>query len=727
MLQHRLHLEWLLVAIASCLLVAVAAGQGWLRAVDNRIYDIALPLAAPPIDDRILIVEIDDASLAEIGRWPWAREAHRRLFDVLATARPAAVGYDVLFMEQADGDAALAASVARARMVYLAGVIEPDPVTGKLRLVRPLPAILQASAGIGGVQLLPDRDGVIRGAETAIMTDAGLLPQLPTRLARRAVPGAFDKVGRDRFRIAFAGRDAFPRVSFARLAAGEVPPGMIAGKLLLVGATAAGMGDIHPVPSSSGSLMSGVEIQANILNTLIGGHAIHSPSPLALAVISLVPLLVLLAGFLRFAPAANIVLAIALATGVLAVSVALLPLVHVWIAPGAMLAGMLLVHALWGWRRLTVMNHFVVAQASALAADPGVVMAARGAAVGGDAIAREADRLEGLVRQVRDLRRFVGDVVEHLPGAICVVDGKDRVILANRAAEKLFGTAPQGRLMAELIARIERDERREVVQFRSPAGQSLLMADAELAGDHRIVTFADVTELQAAADERDETLHFLSHDLRSPNAAIVTLLDAQAFAGERDEGTGLTRKAVEQIRAHARHGLRLADDFVQLARARGRTIMPEPVDLCDLAREAADMVWPSANARNIRVTERASAEEVWVMGDRSLLLRAVLNLLDNAVKFAPVDAIVEMIVDSEGDRAILAVSGPGPAMTPARAARPFALFADGRAADRAGTVGLGLAFVQTAAQRHGGEATYAYREGFGAEFRIILPLATMDD
>lgn len=726
-LGARLHVEWWLVAIASCLLVAVAAAQGWLRPVDDRIYDLALPLVSPAADDRILIVEIDDASLAEIGRWPWDRKEHARLFEVLAKARPAAVGYDVLFVEPGSGDADLAAAIARTGTVILSAAIAGEPDAARPRIEPPLGRLARAAAGVGAVQLLPDDDGVIRGAEQVIETDAGPFPQLPTLLARKASPGRFAKPDTARFRIAFAGKDAFHRIPFARIAAGEVPVQLLTGKIVLVGASAAGMGDNHPVPSSAGSLLPGAEIQANILNTLIGGHEISVLSPLTMAVLSLVPLLLLLAAFLRVAPAANLLIAIGLALGSLTISVALLPLAHMWMPPGAMLAGLVLVPALWGWRRLSVMNHFVIGQATTLASDPGVVLAPRARHGRGDAIAREAARLEGLVGQVRELRRFVSDVVEHMPDAICVVDRDDRVILANLSAEQLFGTAPQGWAMAGLIARIDRDDRRDLPQFRSPSGRSLLMADASIADGHRIVTFADVTDLQAAADERDETLHFLSHDLRSPNAAIVSLLDAHTFAPRQDGATALPERAVEQIRTHARHGLRLADDFVQLARARGRTIVPEPVDLCDVAREAADMVWPLATSRNIRVAELSSPDEVWVMGDRSLLLRATINLLDNAVKFAPAGATIDSTVSANGDEAVLAVSGPSPAMPPARAAKPFALFADGRDADRAGTAGLGLAFVQTVAQRHGGKASYAYREGFGAEFRIVLPLAAMDD
>ena len=73
------------------------------------------------------------------------------------------------------------------------------------------------------------------------------------------------------------------------------------------------------------------------------------------------------------------------------------------------------------------------------------------------------------------------------------------------------------------------------------------------------------------------------------------------------------------------------------------------------------------------------------------------------------------------------VPARGPASPPGREPGPLALLADGRPADGTGSVGLGLAFVQTTALRHGGEASHTYHENFGSEFRITLPLAPPED
>ncbi len=730
MLTRRLHAEWALVAILSCLLVAFAARGAWLGALDNRIYDLASGLAAPAADDRILIAEIDDASLHEIGRWPWPRQVHARALTMLAGYKPAGTAYDVLFFEPSADDAALSAAIRLARPVYLPSVIGDDG-SGAAPLTAPAPGVADPAVPQSVAQLLPDGDGTIRRAEAALDVQGKRIAQLPTLLARTVHDGSRRGETDTRFLIAYAGKDAFRRISFSSLAKGEVPAALVRGKLVLVGATAPGLGDMHPVPLAAGSLLSGVEIQANIVNTLLGGTAIAAPGGWPMAAIALLPLIVLLIGFLRITPSRNLVLATVLVVATPVLSIALLPLARVWLPPSATMAGILLVHALWGWRRLTVVNRFLVAEADAILREPGVIASIGAAGLGGDTIATEAARLQAAIAQVRYLRSFIGQVIEQFPGAVLVMDAEDKVVLANGAATRLSGNGLLGAPSRSVMSLMFESAPSSGEPVRDRAGRSLLMSEAVMDGDLRIVSFADITELQRAADEREDLLQFLSHDLRSPNAAIVWLLETQDLEAEKaDSGVlpaRLPSPLIEQIRGHARHGLRLADSFVQLVRARRRPLTEEPVDLSDVAREAADMVTTHARSRQTRLTNASEAGELWVLGDQGMLVRAVINLLENAIKFGPDGAEIDYSVRQRGEEVVFGVTGPGPPMPAGRKADPFALYAEGRSADGKGSVGLGLAFVQTTAQRHKGRATYSYREGFGATFEIVLPLALLDD
>ena len=725
MIRRRLYVEWALVALAAGLIVWLATTNARLSVFDNRFYDVASRLVTPAADDRILIVEIDDASLRATGRWPWPRSEHARLLETLARYRPAAVAYDVLFLDEAEDDPALARALQSVRPVFLPAVIERD-ATGRI-VSRWLPSapLLRSATATGTAELEPDSDGVVR--RTGRSADDPL-PSLPDLLLEVVQGKPLARpLAQSRFLINYAGPGAFRRVSFASLVAGEVPPALVENKLVLVGATAAGLGTMQNVPARAGRLQSGVEVLANVLNTQLTDAEIRTPTRTTVALLSLIPLVILMAGFLRLSPSACFALACGLAVTVTIASFAALPLLHLWVPPTAALAGLLLVHVMWGWRRLSVVSRFVMAQTSRLSAEPGVVAAPRSRLLGGDTISQEANRLAAMIDQIRTLHAFVARAIESLPDAVCVVSAEGRIDLANRAAQSLFGDRLAGARIEDVTAQLSPAPDGEHSLLRHADGRSFMQANSDLPDGSRIVSFADVTELQRIADERDDILQFLSHDIRTPNAAIVTLLETEQIAQRKTGTTPVTEATVEQIRLHARHALRLADDFVQLARARRRPMTFDPIDVCDIAREAADMVWPRARARAVTVTEASDPDEIWIMGDRSMVLRAAINLLENAVKFAPSGSEVTYAVSVVHDRAVLCVHGPGPAMPAGRAANPFALYAEGRAADDTGSLGLGLAFVQTTALRHDGEVSHTHREGYGSAFRMIFPLAKPED
>lgn len=727
MLRRRLYGEWIVVMLIAAAIAWFGTADERIAQFDNRLFDRASQLVTPAVDERILIVEIDEASLETLGRWPWSRDDHARLLDVLARYRPLAVGYSVLFLDPSPQDEALARSLHRAGNVYLAAINGHSESAGGAREL-PTPQLTSAAAGLGSVDLAADEDGVVRRIPSIENAPGALLP-LYRQLARAA--GVREARPSASQLIAYAPPGRFRRISFAALASGEVPAASVQGKLLLVGATAAGLASQQPVPSHAGGLLSGVEVEANMLNTLLSQAGIRAVPLYVTAWLAMLPAILLMAGFLRLSPSASSWLAAGLALAIVAACLVLLAGFQLWFAPSGALLALGVAYVLWGWRRLTIIARFVVARVRSLEDEPGIMLATS-TRQGGDLVGRDTNRLEDLIEQLRTLRRFVSEAIDHLPAAICVIDGEGRVVLANRAATGLFGPGMVGQSAALLGESLSPVPDAEHGLLRDAAGNFHLAAEAELPGQLRILSYADVTELQRIAEERDDILQFLSHDIRSPNAAIVTLLETDQLA-ERS-GTAPPAAMLEAIHLHARHALKLADDFVQLARARRRVMEPEALDLCDVAREAADMVWPRAHAKGLKVTDRCEDGEIWVLGDRSMILRAAINLLENAVKFAPPDSSgVTFGVSQQSDCAVLSVSGTGPAMPPGRAAAPFALYAQGRDADGTASLGLGLAFVQTVAARHGGRTGYEYlpsgRDGEDgiALFSLALPLAQIEE
>jgi adenylate cyclase len=310
---------------------------GFLTQLDLAIDDARLRGGMPHTrDPRIVIVDVDEASLARIGRWPWPRARVAALADELfVRQRAAVVGFDMVFAEPDADDARLAASLAGRPAVlgfFLAagpstahvGVL-PAPVFDRTALqgrpvaftrwsgftanVAPLAA---AAPRAGFFNALPDVDGNVRSVPLVAELDDRHYETLALAMLRRFggdpavrplpppqrwLPAGYDGLAgielqqaRDRLVIAVDARVAvrvpyrgaggpgggsFDYVSAADLLDGRVEPGRLAGKLVLVGSTAPGVYDLRSTPVSA--VYPGVEVHASLLSGLLDGRGATSP------------------------------------------------------------------------------------------------------------------------------------------------------------------------------------------------------------------------------------------------------------------------------------------------------------------------------------------------------------------------------------------------------------------------------------------------------------------
>ncbi|WP_172448546.1 CHASE2 domain-containing protein [Caulobacter mirabilis] len=759
-------IEWLTVAVIATLAVALlAAGQLTQRA-DNVIFDTLAKLSVRAPSEEIVIVTIDNRSIAALGRWPWPRSHHDAGLRRLAEARPKAVGYDVLFVDP-DRDPAQDIRLADAMKttpVYLPMTFDvPGQDGAAFDPLPPVEPLRAAAAGIGQVNVEFDPDGVVRRAFLSESDGRRVWPHLTELLYRaergrpspayeRADAGASAPVvgalTRERpVLISFAGPPGhFRSISFVDLFRGEVPSEFLRGKLVLVGATADGLGDRHATPLSGGTrVMPGVELQANLLDALLTDSTITPAEAWGRIVFAVVPLWLLLAGFLWLRPRANMALGLGLMIGVVGLSMMLFLLAEVWIGPVTALAGLLLVYPLWSWRRLEASSAYMVEELRQFAEEPDVLSALSrgGAAPPSDVIGRQLDLLSRAIARARDLRRFVTDALQGLPDATLVTGLDERVIIANREAEQLFeglsGRPAVGAQVADLTATMsvvepdaeaDGDEANQAsgaadIEMETPRGETFNVRRTALTDvDGRpagwIVRFTDITALKAAGRQREHILQLLTHDMRSPQVSILAVLEN---AGKAE----VKPPVAARIAGYARRTLALADSFVHLARAETRQYVLEEVDLGDLLIEAVDDLWPQSQARKITVSTDVGDSEHLVMADRSLLTRVLINLIGNAVKYGREAGRVDCRVfarDGDGGREIVCeVADDGPGMSEEQLAHLFERF--WRSAETRGIdgVGLGLAFVQAVVKRHGGAVSCRSRLGEGATFSVSLPAA----
>ena len=742
-MRSRLLLEWLLVAGLAILALCLLVSYRLTERPDNLAYDAIMRLR-PAIASDVVIVAIDESSLGTIGRWPWPRAVHARLIDRLAAARPAAIGYDVLFVEPSADDARLAQAIGRAGNVVLPLTFSVPGTNGApFDLQVPVPAVAQAARAIGHADLTTDPDGIFRRA-SLLAGDArahwpGFAEQIqrtlsghpsPAFLRSTAAPLSADRFGfSSPILIPFAGAAGTHRtVSFGAVLRGEVPPELLRGKVLLVGSTASGSGDQYPVPSGA---MPGVEILANLIDALTRDHVIRPLGPGTTLAAALVPLFILLGALLVLPPRVNVVLGVALMGLVVAVSAGLLLCADLWLPPTAALAGLLIVYPLWAWRRLEAANAYMVEELTRLRGEADALPMRSAGPHGGwfqEAIARQTALLHMAIGRVRDLRRFFADSLQALPDATLVTDQAGTVLVANRAADALFGPST-GMALDTLLGRLAPDRSGEEAadgarEIATADGRTLVLAvvplnDAQGQRAGSIARLTDITEIRLATRQREDALQLLTHDMRSPQASILALL-------ERKDEDAQTLRA--RIAGYARRTLKLADDFVHYARAESGRHTQELLDFAAILVEAADDQWALAQAKAIRVETPDAEEEYLVRGDRSLLSRMLTNLIGNAIKYSDGGTIVRCTLTREPAPSTptgmlccrIADQGHGIAAEDLEAI--FQPFRRSRGVEGAGA-GLGLAFVRTVVQRHGGTIAVESRQGEGTIFSLRLPIA----
>jgi signal transduction histidine kinase len=138
-----------------------------------------------------------------------------------------------------------------------------------------------------------------------------------------------------------------------------------------------------------------------------------------------------------------------------------------------------------------------------------------------------------------------------------------------------------------------------------------------------------------------------------------------------------------------------------------------------------DEFWASAKKRGIELVVRTPLPAAYVRGDQTLLMRALCNLIDNAIKYSPAGTRIECGIDAAPGYWRASVRDHGQGIAPqdlARLFEPFSRVGVDTKTD-VGGAGLGLAFVRTVAQRHGGEVEVTSELGAGSIFTLRLPMA----
>lgn len=721
--QRRLAAEWLGLLIGGVLLAVFLVHRDVTRRIDFSMLDFAASLTTQEPADDIAIVAIDERSLASVGEWPWSRATHARLIDNLRKAGAKIVLYDVLFVEPGDpaDDALLAAAIAQHGKVVLPFSFVPTLNQAEgTEPSYPLPALVDAAAALGHIQVTPDDDGAVRRFALGLQIDGQSYRHFVPAALALADPGItiMNTAPGGRWPIVpFRPANSYPVIPADAVLNATVPPELVAGRIILIGATAQGMGDNHPVPSRHISLMSGVETQANLLDSLRSNALIHELPRSMAAALAGIALVAQFLAFWKFSPRSGLGVSLAVLGLTAGFATALVPLAHVWIPPGTALLVVVLAYPLWSWRRLTIVSGYLQLEAERLMAATGETTIPAGF----DMVARQVNRLRQLVGEVSDALEFVRSAIEASPDAILVVDANNSVLLANQAASHLFNETPDpiGQSLADLYINQSLCIDRTNTEIALPDGRAFLFASATLAGKlmegegNRIIAFRDITEIRRTQRENEELFQFLSHDMRSPQVAILAL--TQELGADK-------RQLAEQIRSQAQLTLGLADGFVQLARVQETSPNFADHDLSFLIEETIDQIHTLAVRKNITLQRDIPADPIFAEVDPAQIARMASNLIGNAVKYTQEGGLISIsLALVSTDEVQITVADNGPGLPPERLNDPFMRF--GTRSNAGGpSAGLGLAFVKRVVDAHHGRIDMQSGPKTGTIFEITLPL-----
>jgi len=348
----------------------------------------------------------------------------------------------------------------------------------------------------------------------------------------------------------------------------------------------------------------------------------------------------------------------------------------------------------------------------------------------------ERGRLLG--RQGSEQEAVLGSMIE----GVLAVDARQRIVSLNRAAADLLGIDPVGvvgRPIQEVVRNadlrqfaIDSIDRGEPVEddivLRAARDRVLRVRGTPLedasGGGGAVVVVEDITDIRHLESVRRDFVANVSHELKTPVASIKgfveTLLDG------RVDDPADRRRFLEIVGRQAdRLGL-IIEDLLSLSRveqAEGMGDLPvEGVAIAELLREVASECGPRAEAREIPL-EFECPPDLAAEVNAPLLEQALINLVDNAIKYSEPGRPVRVEAAATGAGIEFAVSDRGAGIAAEHLPRLFERFyrVDKGRSRKLGGTGLGLSIVKHIAQAHGGGVSVESEPGKGSTFRIVVP------
>jgi signal transduction histidine kinase/CHASE2 domain-containing sensor protein len=725
------------------LLSSIPIVREWQLRLADSFFRIA---PQPGQRSRVVVVSIDDQSLQQYGRWPWSRELLVEITNKLAQAGAGPIGLDILLSEpqtsEADRDLARAFRAAGRVVVVdkIAGF------SGTPRWIEPLPEFAGA-ATVGHAQAILDMDSVCRRFPPRELTLNGSRWAFAIEVARKAdpqraqkflqaygVPASDEAAGANvakplLIRIPFR-RDGFDTIPASRILSG-FDPALVRGRPVLVGFGPTEIGDRLSTPLSAELPTPGIEVHAQILDSILTGTKLFE-TPLWMSGVALLVTCGAVVMFFRKprGPALIAVMVVGLCAVVYGLCVAVFVVSSRFAPVGAMMLATVLAPSLVYTAEFVVVERSLNRQLRSLRAwlaNRREIPARRD-----PDLSWRLELLQGLQSELGSLYELHKALLESTQDLVAIFDTSGKLLLKN----ELFSTAFELGMGKHLSLAQVRE--RLVPSEDAPPVVTGDLEEGEVHLDGQLYslrvaplpsttvsptggTILTLTNLRTRVERdraRAEALGFITHELRTPLASIhgYSEMMMRDPAGAADEG------AAETIFRETKRLLALISSYLDVLRldAGAKPLTTHVIDLESLVSQVFDILQPLASQAGMKLVLE-SPEPITLEADAPLITGAVLNLVSNAIKYGQPGTEIRVTCSQQGREVVASVYNIGQPIREAEISRLFdPYYRTTKAETSKPGWGLGLAFVKRIVEKHGGSVKVSRGEN-GTVFEMHLP------
>ena len=356
-----------------------------------------------------------------------------------------------------------------------------------------------------------------------------------------------------------------------------------------------------------------------------------------------------------------------------------------------------------------------------------------------------AVELQNRINSMREQRNELEAVLSSMVEGVIAVDNEERIISVNQAAAQMLETNPsdvQNRSIQEVVRNtdlqnfvrnalssdktVEKDIILHGNGQRILNGHSTVLCDAEGQSMGALIVLNDVTQLRRLENIRKEFVANVSHEIKTPITAIKGFVETlRDGAMENREDAERFLKIIEN---HVDRLSAIIEDLLSLSRIEREVERDEIVlkedPIRDVLRTAIQVCQVKASSKNVQIVLSCN-EDLKANINAPLLEQAVVNLLDNAIKYSDDESDVNVSAKKVDNEIVLSVHDKGSGIKQENLPRIFERFyrVDKARSRKQGGTGLGLAIVKHIAQAHGGYVLVDSTYGEGSTFSIHLPLS----